>query len=136
MKKKRKVRYWLKEPLFLFFIWLLEHIRVRTAETDTVATEDFNIGLKDMGDAKHSACKSTGGRPPWYELATKAASDFKGRLIGWKSIELLIQNLSFQKLVREIVQDFKIDLRFQNTARGYFGNPVKHAGWFLSEDFI
>lgn len=64
MKKKRKVRYWLKEPLFLFFIWLLEHIRVRTAETDTEATEDFNIGLKDMGDAKHSACKSTGGRPP------------------------------------------------------------------------
>ncbi|RXH78170.1 hypothetical protein DVH24_001688, partial [Malus domestica] len=33
-----------------------------------------------------------------------------------KSIELLIKNLPFQKLVREIAQDFKIDLRLQSHA--------------------
>ena len=33
-----------------------------------------------------------------------------------KSTELLIRKLPFQRLVREIAQDFKTDLRFQGTA--------------------
>ena len=33
-----------------------------------------------------------------------------------KSTELLIRKLPFQRLVREIAQDFKSDLRFQSTA--------------------
>ena len=33
-----------------------------------------------------------------------------------KSSELLIRKLPFQRLVREIAQDFKSDLRFQSTA--------------------
>jgi len=33
-----------------------------------------------------------------------------------KSTELLIRKLPFQRLVREIAQDFKTDLRFQSTA--------------------
>jgi histone H3 len=33
-----------------------------------------------------------------------------------KSTELLIRKLPFQRLVREITQDFKTDLRFQSTA--------------------
>ena len=33
-----------------------------------------------------------------------------------KSIELLIRKLPFQRLVREIAQDFKTDLRFQSSA--------------------
>ncbi|GKB97127.1 histone H3.2-like protein [Tanacetum coccineum] len=33
-----------------------------------------------------------------------------------KSTELLIRKLSFQRLVREIAQDFKTDLRFQGSA--------------------
>jgi histone H3/H4 len=33
-----------------------------------------------------------------------------------KSTDLLIQKLPFQRLVREIAQDFKNDLRFQGTA--------------------
>ena len=32
-----------------------------------------------------------------------------------KSTELLIRKLPFQRLVREIAQDFKTDLRFQST---------------------
>ena len=54
----------MKEQLFLVFIWLLEHISVRTAETDTEATKDFNIGLKEMGDTKHSACTPTDWKAP------------------------------------------------------------------------
>ena len=34
-----------------------------------------------------------------------------------KSTELLIRKLPFQRLVREIAQDFKTDLRFQSAAR-------------------
>lgn len=33
-----------------------------------------------------------------------------------KSTDLLIKKLPFQRLVREIAQDFKNDLRFQSTA--------------------
>uniref|UniRef100_A0A6N2KAY2 Core Histone H2A/H2B/H3 domain-containing protein n=1 Tax=Salix viminalis TaxID=40686 RepID=A0A6N2KAY2_SALVM len=33
-----------------------------------------------------------------------------------KSTELLIRRLPFQRLVREIAQDFKTDLRFQSSA--------------------
>ena len=33
-----------------------------------------------------------------------------------KSSELLIRKLPFQRLVREIAQDFKVDLRFQGSA--------------------
>ncbi len=33
-----------------------------------------------------------------------------------KSTDLLIRKLPFQRLVREIAQDFKNDLRFQSTA--------------------
>jgi histone H3 len=35
-----------------------------------------------------------------------------------KSTELLIRKLPFQRLVREIAQDFKADLRFQSSAIG------------------
>ena len=35
-----------------------------------------------------------------------------------KSTELLIRRLPFQRLVREIAQDFKTDLRFQSAAIG------------------
>lgn len=41
-----------------------------------------------------------------------------------KSTELLIRKLPFQRLVREIAQDFKTDLRFQSAAIGAL--QVKH----------
>ena len=41
----------------------------------------------------------------------------------WKSMELLIRKLPFQRLVCEITQDFKTDLRFQNPAVGERGLP-------------
>ncbi|GAA53112.1 histone H3 [Clonorchis sinensis] len=51
---------------------------------------------------------------PFQRLVREIAQDFKSRY--QKSTELLIRKLSFQGLVREIAQDFKSDLRFQSSA--------------------
>ena len=42
-----------------------------------------------------------------------------------KSTELLIRKLPFQRLVREIAQDFKTDLRFQSAAIGALQVSIK-----------
>ncbi|CAN7977792.1 unnamed protein product [Ixodes persulcatus] len=83
--------------------------------------------------AKHA---STGGKAPRKQLATKAARKSAPATGGvkkphryrpgtvalreirryQKSTELLIRKLPFQRLVREIAQDFKTDLRFQSSA--------------------
>ncbi|KAK1923759.1 histone H3 [Papiliotrema laurentii] len=92
-----------------------------------------------MARTKQTARKSTGGKAPRKQLATKAArkSTGAGAATGGvkkphryrpgtvalreirryqKSTELLIRKLPFQRLVREIAQDFKTDLRFQSSA--------------------
>ena len=85
---------------------------------------------------KQTARKSTGGKAPRKQLATKAARKSAPATGGvkkphryrpgtvalreirryQKSTELLIRKLPFQRLVREIAQDFKTDLRFQGSA--------------------
>jgi len=87
---------------------------------------------------KQTARKSTGGKAPRKQLATKAARKSAPSTGGvkkphryrpgtvalreirryQKSTELLIRKLPFQRLVREIAQDFKTDLRFQSAAIG------------------
>ena len=88
-----------------------------------------------MARTKQTARKSTGGKAPRKQLATKAV--LKSAPVGGvkkphryrpgtvalreirryqKSTELLIRKLPFQRLVREITQDFKTDLRFQSAA--------------------
>jgi histone H3 len=87
---------------------------------------------------KQTARKSTGGKAPRKQLATKAARKSAPATGGvkkphryrpgtvalreirryQKSTELLIRKLPFQRLVREIAQDFKTDLRFQSSAIG------------------
>src|SRR4051794_29923608 len=108
-----------------------------------------------MARTKQTARKSTGGKAPRKQLATKAARKsapatggvkkphrFRPGTVALreirryqKSTELLIRKLSFQRLVREIAQDFKVclydagmlrmsahdtvdqtDLRFQSSA--------------------
>jgi hypothetical protein len=86
-----------------------------------------------MARTKQTARKSTGGKAPRKQLATKAARKSAPSTGGvkkphryrpgtvalreirryQKSTELLIRKLPFQRLVREIAQDFKADLRFQ-----------------------
>ncbi|CAH2020424.1 unnamed protein product [Acanthoscelides obtectus] len=79
-----------------------------------------------MARTKQTARKSTGGKAPRKQLATKAARKSapataelrKPHVIVrelWLT-ELLIRKLPFQRLVREIAQDFKTDLRFQSSA--------------------
>jgi histone H3 len=89
-----------------------------------------------MARTKQTARKSTGGKAPRKHVANKAAR--KSAVTGGgvkkphrfrpgtvalreirkyqKSTELLIRKLPFQRLVREIAQDYKTDLRFQSSA--------------------
>jgi len=91
-----------------------------------------------MARTKQTARKSTGGKAPRKQLASKAARKsakapstgglkkphrYKPGTVALreirkyqKSTELLIRKLPFQRLVREIAQDYKSDLRFQSNA--------------------
>lgn len=85
-----------------------------------------------MARTKQTARKSTGGKAPRKALATKAARKAAPSTGGLKkphryrpgtvalreirryqkSTELLIKKRPFQRLVREIAQEFKSDMRF------------------------
>jgi len=103
-------------------------------------TQQRHLRIKDtptaMARTKQTARKSTGGKAPRKQLATKAARKSAPATGGvkkphryrpgtvalreirkyQKSTELLIRKLPFQRLVREIAQDYKTDLRFQSSA--------------------
>jgi len=90
----------------------------------------------NMARTKQTARKSTGGKAPRTQLANKAARRSGPQTNGvkkphrfrpgtvalreirryQKSTELLIRKLPFQRLVREIANDRKRDLRFQSHA--------------------
>ena len=85
-----------------------------------------------MARTKQTARKSTGSKAPRKQLASKTAGDetkarkkprFRPGTVALreirkyqKSTELLIRRAPFQRLVREVAQDFKTDLRFQASA--------------------
>ena len=90
-----------------------------------------------MARVKQVARKSTGGKMPRAQLATQAARKSAPSATGGvkkphryrpgtvalrqirkyqKSTELLIRKLPFQRLVREVAQAYKSDLRFQSHA--------------------
>jgi histone H3 len=89
-----------------------------------------------MARTKQTARRSTGGKAPRKQLATKAARKSAPAVGGvkkphryrpgtvalreirryQKSTDLLVRRLPFQRLVREIAQDFKQELRFQSSA--------------------
>ena len=93
-----------------------------------------------MARTKMTARKSTGGKAPRKSLASKAARSTALALDGalkaprkahryrpgtvalreirryQKSTELLIRKAPFQRLVRELAQNYKADLRFQSSA--------------------
>ncbi|MEQ2231759.1 hypothetical protein ILYODFUR_003942 [Ilyodon furcidens] len=66
---------------------------------------------------RSKSAPSTGGvkKPHRYRPGTVALREIRRYQ---KSTELLIRKLPFQRLVREIAQDFKTDLRFQSAAIG------------------
>ncbi|NXL34519.1 H32 protein, partial [Glaucidium brasilianum] len=89
-----------------------------------------------MAHTKQTVCKSTGGKVPRKQLATKVAHKSAPATSGMKkthhsqpgkvllckiqlyqkSMELLIHKVPFQRLVHETAQDFKTDLQFQSSA--------------------
>ncbi|KAJ3057252.1 histone H3.1 [Rhizophlyctis rosea] len=100
---------------------------------------------RTMARTKQTARKAAGGKAPRKQLATKAARKATEATINprslkkdgtprkghryrpgtvalreirryQKSTELLLSKTSFQKLVREVAQDFRTDLRFQASA--------------------
>ncbi|XP_037921384.1 uncharacterized protein LOC119658188 [Hermetia illucens] len=105
-------------------------------ESREVNFERRSFEFEKMARTKQTARKSTGGKAPRKQLATKAARKSAPATGGvkkphryrpgtvalreirryQKSTELLIRKLPFQRLVREIAQDFKTDLRFQSSA--------------------
>ena len=94
-------------------------------------------GTFSMARTKQTARKSVGGKAPRKGLATKAARK-KPAAIGagvkkphryrpgtvalreirkyQRSTELLIRKMPFQRLIKEIAQDLKPELRFQSAA--------------------
>ena len=88
-----------------------------------------------MARTKQTARKTPAGKTPKKQLATKAAKKsvttntikkphkFRPGTVALreirkyqKSTELLVRKLPFQRLVREIAQEYKTDLRFQSSA--------------------
>ena len=89
-----------------------------------------------MARTKQTARSSTGGKAPRKQLATKAARAAAKSTGGikkphryrpgtvalreikkyQKSTELLMRKAPFQRLVKEVAEDFKKELRFQSTA--------------------
>ncbi|KAH8078199.1 hypothetical protein JL720_9878 [Aureococcus anophagefferens] len=63
--------------------------------------------------ARKSAPATGGVKPHRYRPGTVALREIRRYQ---KSTELLVRKLPFQRLVREIAQDFKTDLRFQGSA--------------------
>ncbi|XP_078208460.1 histone H3.3A-like [Callithrix jacchus] len=107
-----------------------------------------------MAGTKQTARKSTCAEAPRKHLATKAARKSAPSTGGAKkphryrpgtvapreirkkktSTELLIRKLPFQRLLREIAQDFKADLRFQSAATGALQEASEAYRVGLSED--
>ena len=140
------VRYFrpLQKNLSLQPYQLLHTINCRTKEgckragSINLISKAHNFRQKEfkMARTKQTARKSTGGKAPRKQLATKAARKSAPATGGvkkphryrpgtvalreirryQKSTDLLIRKLPFQRLVREIAQDFKSDLRFQGSA--------------------
>lgn len=90
----------------------------------------------NMARTKQTARKSTGGKVPKKQIIPKVAKKSTVNSIDLKkthryrpgtvalreirklqkSTEMLIRKLPFQRLVRELAQDFRSDLRFQSSA--------------------
>lgn len=113
-----------------FFIY---YIFFRPSQIVFLHSHEKNF-LGEMGRTKQTARKSTGGKAPRKQLATKASKAARKTLPRkphryrpgtvalreirkyQKSGELLIRKLPFQRLVRDLAQDFRSGLRWQSNA--------------------
>jgi histone H3 len=91
------------------------------------------LHLASKAARKVAQTSNTGGvkKPHRYKPGTVALREIRRYQ---KSTELLIRKLPFQRLVREIAQDFKSDLRFQSSAIGALQESVEAYLVSLFED--
>ena len=134
ISKYLSVYFWLKK----FKHYENTNFSVTPQLRENIQQQSNRRALKQtkMARTKQTARKSTGGKAPRKQLAVKAARKsapatggvklvrrFRPGTVALreirryqKSTELLIRKLPFQRLVREIAQEFKSDLRFQGSA--------------------
>jgi histone H3 len=123
------------------FYWFMEFVSIKIEMLfKKLIINHWTLNFKSIRDnmarTKQTARKSTGGKAPRKQLATKAARKTAPTHGGVKrphryrpgtvalreirrfqtSTNLLIKKLPFQRLVREIAQDCKTDLKFQSSA--------------------
>ena len=94
----------------------LEHTHNATLTPSPPHTNQPNQPTpQQQQQAARKSAPATGGvkKPHRYRPGTVALREIRKYQ---KSTELLIRKLPFQRLVREIAQDFKTDLRFQSSA--------------------
>ncbi|KAB8240716.1 histone H3.3 [Aspergillus flavus] len=102
-------------------------------------------------DREPDVSRSTGGKAPRKELASKAAKKAapstggvkRPRVVALreirryqKSTELLIPKLPFRRLVREVAQDLKTGYKFQSAPIGALRKAVEHFLVALFEDTL
>jgi histone H3 len=88
----------------------------RTKQTARKNTGGGKAPRKNVGNkAARKSAPSSGGvkKPHRFKPGTVALREIRKYQ---KSTELLVRKLPFQRLVREISQEFKTDLRFQSSA--------------------
>ena len=110
--------------------------RRNTTRPPCAAVQVCHDTFPTMARTKQTARKSTGGKAPRKQLATKAARKsapsqgnvkkphrYRPGTVAMREIrryqkttELLIRKLPFQRLVREIATEFKKDLRYHSPA--------------------
>ena len=142
IQARMRTSIWRQHQIIAANIRLRDHSFVARHENKYTLSKFFFLNFEffrfrlTMARTKQTARKSTGGKAPRKQLATKAARKSAPATGGvkkphryrpgtvalreirryQKSTELLIRKLPFQRLVREIAQDFKTDLRFQSSA--------------------
>jgi histone H3 len=126
----------LRNKLVFFSCVIIKSKLIRQSTLKKLSSTQ-KTSTKKMARTKQAARKSTGGKAPRKQLTSKAARKSAAKTGGGlkkphrykpgtvalreirkyqKSTELLIRKLPFQRLVREIAQDFKNDLRFQSAS--------------------
>ena len=107
-----------KVPVPAFTLGMLQEIermkRARNRSSSGTGSNKSGAGTGRGGAQKSTPTGSSGVKQPHrYRPGTVALREICKYQ---KSTELLIKKLPFQRLVREIAQDFKTDLRFQSAA--------------------
>ena len=89
--------------------------RTKSTSRKAIAHKASRKQLDGSNAARRAGPPNAGGvkKPHRYRPGTVALREIRRYQ---KSTELLIRKLPFQRLVREIAQDFKTDLRFQSSA--------------------